>query len=149
MQKETGLAAVSAAADEGVVAGPRVLRPRLSTTLDPENMAFITRTARECGKDKSVVVDQLLADGRRSWDLTAKQKKELGRELALLRQDQRRLVAQLDRVCRCVLLLLAERNLDAALRYADGPVGDGEAPTTFAEWSAKLDGIASALGEGE
>ena len=129
--------------------GVRVPRPKLSATIDPEHMAFIVRTAEECNKDRSVVVDQLIADGRRYWDLTARQKGELGRELALLRDDQKRINARLEQVARWVGLLLAQQNLGASLRYEGGPVTAAEAPASFGRWAEMLDEILGSLEEGE
>jgi hypothetical protein len=64
-------------------------RQRLSTTIDPDHNKFIREMAERHSRDQSVVVDQLLADGRRYWDLTEKQKRELGRELGALRESQK------------------------------------------------------------
>jgi NAD(P)-dependent dehydrogenase (short-subunit alcohol dehydrogenase family) len=120
-------------------------RPRLSTTIDPDHDRFIREMAERHGRDQSVVVDQLLADGRRYWDLSEKQKKELGRELGALREAQKESKALLLQLSRWLAMLLAQQNLAAATVYPDGP--ETTPPASFAEWETSIREIASEIKE--
>jgi len=114
-------------------------RPRLSTTIDPDHHDFIETNARRYSRDVSVIVDQLLADGRRYWDLADRQR----RETATFRDDHKAILAELALVRRWVALLLAQQNLAATLAHADGPLAAGDAPRTFGEWEGTLKRIAA------
>jgi hypothetical protein len=120
-------------------------RPRLSTTIDPDHDRFIREMAERHGRDQSVVVDQLLADGRRYWDLSEKQKKELGRELGALREGQKETKVLLRQMVRWLAMLLAQQNLAAAMAYPDGP--ETAIPASFADWERIIREIAGEIEE--
>jgi NAD(P)-dependent dehydrogenase (short-subunit alcohol dehydrogenase family) len=120
-------------------------RPRLSTSIDPVHYQFIRDMAERHNRDQSVVVDQLLMDGRRYWDLSEKQKKELGRELGALREAQKESKALLLQLSRWLAMLLAQQNLAAATVYPDGP--ETTPPASFAEWETSIREIASEIKE--
>lgn len=120
-------------------------RPRLSTTIDPDHYKFIRDMAERHNRDQSVVVDQLLMDGRRYWDLSEKQKKELGRELGALREAQKEARALLLQMSRWLAMLLAQQNLVAATVYPDGP--ETAPPASFAEWETSIREIAGEIKE--
>jgi hypothetical protein len=120
-------------------------RPRLSTTIDPDHDRFIREMAERHGRDQSVVVDQLLADGRRYWDLSEKQKKELGRELGALREAQKETKALLLQMSRWLAMLLAQQNLAAATAFPDGP--ETVTPASFADWEKSIREIAGEIKE--
>ncbi|MGF7212630.1 NAD(P)-dependent dehydrogenase (short-subunit alcohol dehydrogenase family) [Skermanella aerolata] len=120
-------------------------RPRLSTTIDPDHYKFIRDMAERHNRDQSVVVDQLLMDGRRYWDLSEKQKKELGRELGALREAQKETKAVLVQMSRWLAMLLAQQNLAAATVYPDGP--EAALPVSFADWEKCIREIASEIKE--
>lgn len=122
-------------------------RPRLSTTIDPDHDKFIREMATRHRRDHSVVVDQLLTDGRRYWDLSEKQKKELGRELGALREAQKETRAMLEQMSRWITLLLAQQNLSAASTMPGGPIGSGDRPATFADWQNSIHRIANEIGK--
>jgi hypothetical protein len=120
-------------------------RPRLSTTIDPDHYKFIRDMAERHNRDQSVVVDQLLMDGRRYWDLSEKQKKELGRELGALREAQTEARALLVQMSRWLAMLLAQQNLAAAMAYPDGP--ETAIPASFADWEKVIREIADEIKE--
>jgi hypothetical protein len=120
-------------------------RPRLSTTIDPDHYKFIRDMAERHNRDQSVVVDQLLQDGRRYWDLSEKQKKELGRELGALREAQKEAKALLLQMSRWLAMLLAQQNLTAAAVYLDGP--ETATPVSFADWEKCIREIAGEIKE--
>jgi predicted metal-dependent hydrolase len=120
-------------------------RPRLSTTIDPDHHKFIRDMAERHNRDHSVVVDQLLTDGRRYWDLSEKQKKELGRELGALREAQKETKALLLQMSRWLAMLLAQQNLAAATAFPDGP--EMATPASFADWEKIIREIAGEIKE--
>lgn len=120
-------------------------RLRLSTTIDPDHHRFIRDMAERHNRDQSVVVDQLLTDGRRYWDLSEKQKKELGRELGALRAAQKETGEVLRRMSQWIALLLAQQNLSAAMALPDGPVPAEEKPASFADWEKTIRKIAGEI----
>ena len=120
-------------------------RPHLSTTIDPDHHKFIRDMAERHNRDHSVVVDQLLTDGRRYWDLSEKQKKELGRELGALREAQKETKALLLQMSRWLAMLLAQQNLAAATAFPDGP--ETVTPASFADWEKSIREIAGEIKE--